>query len=271
MKTKKGRDDQGLFIIEGEKLVAEIPAGWHVRAYICAESFKVESRKKGAIFPFAQDSAKDSAKDSIKQASVITVSDSRFASLSDTVTPQGIMAVCEKRVFNFSDLFSDLFIEDSLKGSLQKPFLLIGERLSDPGNIGTLIRTAAAAGASGVVLSEGSGDIYNPKTIRASAGAVLRIPVIEGVNLNEVIPIFKQQGIKILAAHLQGAVLPYDIDLGQGLAILIGNEASGLSDEISNLADIRVKLLMAPDIESLNASVAGGILFYEVVRQRLKL
>ena len=177
------------------------------------------------------------------------------------------MAVCEKRIFNFSDLLK----EDLLQGSSKKPFLLIGELLSDPGNIGTLIRTAAAACASGVILSEGSGDIYNPKVIRASAGAVLRIPVVEGVNLNEVIPALKGQGIKILAAHLQGAVLPYDLDLKQALAVLIGNEARGLSEKVSDLADVRVKLPMATGVESLNASVAGGILFYEVVRQRLKL
>jgi len=234
--------------VEGEKLVAEIPVNSthlnsrKIHAYICAESWQ-----KNVSFPFAQ-------------APVITVSDSRFASFSDTVTPQGIMAVCEKRMYHLSDLFGE--------NSLQNPFLVIGERLSDPGNIGTLIRTATAAGASGVILSEGSGDIYNPKVIRASAGAIFRIPVIEGANLGEIIPGLKQQGVNLLAAHLQGAVLPYDLDLKGSLAILIGNEAHGLSDEISNLADFRVKLPMAPDVESLNASVAGGILLYEVVRQR---
>jgi len=222
--------------------VAEIPLDWKVHAYVCSESYAKANPKR-------YDPA-------------IIVSDSRFASLSDTVTPQGIMAVCEKRTFTLSDVLSH--------SSDENPFLIIGEQLADPGNIGTLIRTAAAAGASGVILSAGSGDIYNPKTIRAAAGAVLRIPVVEGVDLEETIPLLKQQGITVLAAHLKGAVLPYDLDLQQGLAVLIGNEARGLSDEVSDLADVRVKLPMAPDIESLNASVAGGILFYEVVRQRLE-
>ncbi|MCL2398606.1 MAG: RNA methyltransferase [Defluviitaleaceae bacterium] len=190
------------------------------------------------------------------RAPILTVSDSRFLSLSDTTTPQGIMAVCEKHTFTFDHLLKE------------NSFLLIGECLSDPGNIGTLIRTAAAAGASGVVLSAGSGDIYNPKTIRAAAGAVLHIPVVEDADLPKVISFLKHQNILIIATHLCGSVLPYELDLCQSCAILIGNEAHGLSDSISNLADICVKLPMHSNIESLNASVAGGILLYEVVRQR---
>ena len=223
-------------------MVAEIPADWQIRCYICADSYLKSAQ--------------------LSRAPVIKISDSRFTSLSDTVSPQGVMAVCEKRLFSISDLPG--------KGGKINPFLLIGECLSDPGNIGTLIRTAAAAGANGVILSAGSGDIYNPKTIRAAAGASLRIPVISGADLKEVIPLLKSQGIMILAAHLEGAVLPYDLDLCQSLGILIGNEAHGLSEELSTLADIRIKLPMAPGIESLNASVAGGILLYEVIRQRLR-
>ena len=214
----------------------EIPKDWNIRTYVCAESF-------------------DILKSKTKLEPLITVPDSRFAQLSDTVTPQGIMAVCEKRTFTINHI--------------EKTFILIGERLSDPGNIGTLIRTAAAAGAGGVILSEGSGEIYNPKVIRAAAGASLRIPIVEEANLNEVIPILKKRGITIAAAHLQKAVLPYELDLRRGCAILIGSEAHGLSEEVTALADIRVKLPMAPGVESLNASVAGGILLYEVVRQSL--
>jgi len=231
LKTKKGRDEHGLFIVEGIKQLAEIPANWSIHAYICAESY-----------PYKENA--------------IVISDSRFASLSDTITPQGIMAVCEKRSFKLDDVIS------------KNPFILIGESLSDPGNIGTLIRTAAAAGADGVILSEGSGDIYNPKTIRAAAGASLRIPIIEQANLNEVILKLKRQGIKVLATHLEGEVSPYEVNMQHGCAILVGNEAHGLSDEISTLADVRIKLPMAREVESLNASIAGGIIMYEVLRQR---
>ena len=216
--------------------MAEIPQNWHIRAYVCAESYKQTP---------------------LPRAEIIQVSDSRFASLSDTITPQGIMAVCEKQNFKLSSMLT------------KNPFILVGERLSDPGNIGTLIRTAAAAGADGIILSASSGDIYNPKTVRAAAGASLRIPIIENADLTEVIPQLKQHGVQVLAAHLQGAVMPYDVDLKRGCALVIGNEAQGLSEQVSNLADIRVKLPMARDVESLNASVAGAVLIYEVLRQRL--
>ena len=240
LKTKKGRDETGLFIVEGIKLVNEIPKSWDILTYVCSESYNDSITSPTLL-----------------RAPVITVSDDRFSSLSDTVTPQGIMAVCEKRTFSLQDI------------PVANPFFLIGECLNDPGNIGTLIRTAAAAGASGVILSENSGDIYNPKTIRAAAGAVLRIPIIEKAVLKEVIPLLKQHGITILAAHLEGKVLPYNINLQKSCAILVGNEASGLSAEASALCDVKVKLPMSDDIESLNASVAGGVLLYEVVRQRI--
>ena len=221
--------------MEGEKLVAEIPIEWNIRTYVCAESWK-----KTLDF----------------RAPVLTVSDSRFLSISDTTNPQGIMAICEKRTFTLDHL------------PTQNSFLLIGEYLSDPGNIGKLIRTAAAAGVDGVILSAGSGDIYNPKTIRAAAGAILHIPVIEGANIEEIISFLKHQNVLIIATHLGGSVLPYELDLCQSCAVLIGNEAHGLSNSVSNLADVCVRLPMNPNTESLNASVAGGVLLYEVVRQR---
>ena len=235
LKSKKGRDEWGLFIVEGEKLVAEIPADWQVKLYLCAESY--------------------ARAEALRPAPVMLLPDSRFASVSDTKTPQGVMAVCEMRRFGMEDLAG-------------ANVLLIGEALSDPGNIGTLIRTAAAARLDGVILSEGSGDVYNPKIIRAAAGASLRLPVVEGADLQELLPKLKEQGFMILALHLQGDCLPYELDLAdQKLAILVGNEAHGLSDRTAKLADVCVKLPMAPGIESLNASVAGGILMYELVRQ----
>ena len=244
LKTKKGRDDSGLFIIEGEKFVSEIPNEWKVKAYVISEEFST---------------ANASYADSLRsRAPVVVVPSRRFDSLSDTVTPQGIMAVCEKREFTLDDML------------VSAPFLLIGECLADPGNIGTLIRTAAAAGASGAILSAGSGDIYNPKTVRATAGALLRLPVIEKADLNEILPALKARGVMILAACVDDneSILPYDLDLRRGCGMLIGNESKGLSAEGKSMADALVKLPMAEEIESLNASVAGAVLIYEVVRQR---
>ena len=237
LRTKKGRDELGLFIIEGEKWIYNIPKDWTVITYVCSELYSQENKPR--LSP------------------LITVSNQKFSGLTDTITPQGIMAVVKKRVFTTENL------------PLDNRTYLIGERLSDPGNIGTLIRTAAAAGAGAVILSPGSGDVYNPKVIRASAGTSLLIPVIENALLTEIIPILKKRGVLIAAAHLKGAVLPYELDLSHGCAFLIGSEAHGLSVETAALADASVKLPMARNVESLNASVAGGILLYEAVRQFL--
>lgn len=224
--------------------MAEIPPSWQIRAYIYGDSYPHKPHTLARV----------------SEAELIKLSDSRFASLSDTVTPQGIMAICERRTYaNWIDFYKII-------KSASPTFLLLGERLADPGNIGTLIRTAAAAGAGGVVLSKGSADIYNPKVIRASAGAVLRIPILENADLPVLIP---SLNVPVIAAHLKGDILPYDLGLSKGCAILIGNEAQGLSDEVSNLADYLVKLPMANEVESLNASLAGGILLYEVVRQSI--
>jgi len=241
LQSKKGRDEQGLFIVEGEKFVNEIPGEYAVRRYIMAERFAAgrdltayECRARCEIVPDAQ-----------------------FDAAADTVTPQGILAICEQKQWTLADL--------------HKPngFLLMGEQLSDPGNIGTLIRTAAAAGAQGVILTHQSGEIYNPKVLRAAAGAVLRLPIVSGVNAGDTITWLQQSDYIVVGAHPQGEMLPYDVNMQCNVCILVGNESHGLTDEAALLADICVHLPMQGGIESLNASIAGGVLMYEVVRQRM--
>ena len=265
LKTKKGRDELGLFIIEGVKLVAEIPESWNVCAYVCSATRSHEFARSGKY----------------SRASMLTVPDHKFDQLADTVSPQGILAVCEKRTFTLGDILAEVQdnahvdLRVNIHGDIKtgSPFFLIGENLSDPGNIGTLIRTAAAAGANGVVLSTGSGEIYNPKVIRASAGTCLHIPIVENADLQSVIYRLKMKRFIVLAAHIsdyEDSIMPYELNLNQSCTILIGNEAHGLTENTVALADYQIKLPMAPFVESLNASVAGGILLYEIVRQRIK-
>lgn len=242
LKTKKGRDESGLFTIEGEKFVQEIPPSWHVVQYIAAKHYadthdlsRYEMRTKCEI-----------------------VRDSIFDGLADTVSPQGILAVCEQKHLKLNELFGT----DTLY------FFLLGESLNDPGNIGALIRTAAAAGANGVILTAGSGDIYNPKVLRAAAGAVLRLPIVTNVDLSEAIAALKQKNIPTYAAHPRGEKPPYHLNLQDNFCLLVGNESHGISQTAQNLADALVTLPMANNTESLNASVAGSILMYEAVRQR---
>ena len=280
LKTKKGRDESELFIIEGEKFVQEIPAHWRVTQYVAAERYA----KAHDLSQYERRARCDVVRDSI------------FDSLADTVSPQGIMAVCEQRKFTIGDCWPNPVIASEAKqsgktalcpktsGLLRENhprndegclhctgsiFILLGENLNDPGNIGALIRTAAAAGANGVILTAGSVDIYNPKVLRAAAGAVLRLPIVTDADLAETIARLKEKNIPTYAAHPRGSVTPYELDLRADFCLLVGNESHGISDTAAELADTLVSLPMVNNTESLNASVAGSILMYEAVRQRI--
>ncbi|MCL2665322.1 MAG: RNA methyltransferase [Defluviitaleaceae bacterium] len=242
--NKKGRDAQKRFVVEGDKIICEMPSDWTVCYYLCAESYAKENNLSVLA----------------GRAECIVVRDAIFEGLSDTKTPQGIAAVCEQKFFSFEKII----LEDAL--------ILFGENLQDPGNVGALIRTAAAAGAAAVLLTNDGCDPYNPKVIRASAGYSLRLPVIVAESSVKSVRFLKENNLKIYAAHLNGNVTPYEVDMKKGCCILVGNEACGLTDEICNEADALLKLPMpgANKSGSLNASVAGGIILYEAVRQRMK-
>ena len=241
LNTKKGRTETGLFLVEGEKFVAEIPDSWAIQRFILAKRY-ADNRDLSHYK---------------KRAPVEIVKDSLFDSLADTVSPQGIIAVCRQRQMHLNQLLTS------------GGFLLIGECLNDPGNIGALIRTAAAAGAAGMILTKSSGDIYNPKVLRAAAGAALRLPVVTDAALDETIGRLKLARYAIYATHPRGDTLPYNLDLRRKFCWLVGNESHGLTEDAVNLADAKVRLPMVDDTESLNASVAGSILLYEAVRQRM--
>ena len=149
-------------------------------------------------------------------------------------------------------------------------FFILLERISDPGNLGTLIRTADAAGADCVFLSKGCVDLYNSKVIRSSMGSIFHLPVVINSEFDVLIENLKSKNINILAAHLKGKKTLYDINLTNGIGILIGNEANGLSDEISEKSTELIKIPMPGNAESMNVSVAGSIFIYEAVRQRIK-
>jgi TrmH family RNA methyltransferase len=150
----------------------------------------------------------------------------------------------------------------------EKPLIIILENIQDPGNLGTIIRTADAVGANGIIISKGSVDVYNPKVVRATMGSIFRVPIISESNLVEDINTLRDNNIEVLASHLQGSSNIYDCDLTKGVAILIGNEGNGLSEGITGLANRNIKIPMIGKSESLNAGVAASIMVYEVLRQR---
>ena len=146
--------------------------------------------------------------------------------------------------------------------------LILLDNLQDPGNLGTIIRTADACGASAVILSKGSVDVYNGKVLRSTMGSIFHLPVITDTDIKEVINTLKKNNIKVYAAHLKGVKTPYSFELKNDIAYLIGNEANGLKAETSDMADEYIKIPMPGQAESLNASVAAAVLMYETVRQR---
>ena len=237
LKAKKERDKTGLFILEGKRLVDEIPNSWEIKYLLKAESYSED----------------------INFENVYTVKDSLFEKISETVNPQGILAVCHIKEFDVTNVdYSN------------SPFFVVLENVTDPGNMGTLIRTADAAGADGIFLSKGCVDIYNPKVIRATMCSIFHLPIYRNLNLMDLMEDFKNNNVKTLAAHLKGTSTPYKVDMTTACAVIIGNEANGLSDEISEIASDLVKIPMPGKAESMNAGIAGGILIYEAVRQRIE-
>lgn len=177
-----------------------------------------------------------------------------------TESPQGILFTASVAEYEERDLFS----------GKEEPFLLYLEDIQDPGNLGTIFRTAEAAGVSGIVMSRGTVDIYNPKTVRATMSAIYRIPFLYREDLRADIRKKQQQGIRFFAADLAGKQAYDEADYTGPCGLLIGNEGNGLQRETAEMADERVLIPMKGGIESLNASMAAGILMYEVFRQRRK-
>lgn len=184
------------------------------------------------------------------------ISENVLKEISDTVTPQGIIATVKMPKYERESFFQG-----------EKIKLLFLENLQDPGNLGTIMRTAEGAGMTGLVLSKGSVDFYNPKTVRSTMGSLFRVPFVYTDDFEQTLQQAKEHGITLYAAHLQGK---NDYDKEQWnvkSGILIGNEANGLSTQAAKLADVKIKIPMCGKLESLNASVAAGILMYELLRQ----
>jgi TrmH family RNA methyltransferase len=177
--------------------------------------------------------------------------------VADTVTPQPVLAVVG---FQPSDL-----------GALrQADLVVVCSDVRDPGNAGTLIRTADAAGADGVVCCDGTVDPYNPKTVRASAGSVFHLPIVAGGEVDSVIETLRGFGLRTLGTVVRDGVDYSDVDLTDRLALVFGNEASGLSEGVLAALDVAVTIPMAGRAESLNVSVSAAVLCFEVLRQRRK-
>lgn len=241
-KKAKARKEQGLFIAEGIKMFEEAKDNGLVKAYVSESFFN---------------SPKVREKDYFADVEYEIVEDMIFRSISDTVTPQGIIAVVSLPRYDLEKIISNIDAN-----------LLILEDIRDPGNLGTIVRTAEGAGITGIIISRESVDIYNPKVIRSTMGSIYRMPFVYVEDILDTVEKIKKKGIIVYAAHLNGKN-DYDKENYKcRCGMMIGNEANGLSDRIVSKADCLVKIPMAGKVESLNAGVAAAIMMYEMARQR---
>ncbi|HAX51570.1 TrmH family RNA methyltransferase [Muricomes intestini] len=241
-KKSKARNQERVFIAEGSRMVGETPRKSLLKLYV-SETYYNKHREELEKMK--------------SHPEVLT--DTVFAYVSDTKSPQGILAVIRQM---------DYRLEDILRK--RTPHILVLDNLQDPGNVGTIFRTAEAAGATGILMSRDCVDIYNPKTIRSTMGAIYRMPFLYLDDLQKGIRTLKEKNIRIYAAHLKGDNSYDKEDYRRGTAFLIGNEGNGLNSDIARCADTWLRIPMEGQAESLNAAMAAGILMFEVSRQRRK-
>ena len=245
LRDKKYRDQENCYIIEGIKLIKEaILENTEIKLVVICDDCK-------------QDNEFDSElKYEIAKYECIYVNEKIFLSITNVVNPQGIMAVVEKKNNSDSIDFNDELI-------------LVLDDIQDPGNMGTILRTADSLNLKQIIVSKGSADVYNPKVVRSTMGAIFRINIIESDDLVKTVKEIKKHKVKIITTSLQTDKSMYDVSYDK-TAIVIGNEANGVSKEILDLADEKVKIPMLGKTESLNASVATAVILYEAMRNKLK-
>ena len=241
LQTKSSaRKKEKLFVAEGIKLYREIPKQDIVNTYV-SESFLKEN------------------KDTVK-GSYIIVKDNIFKDISDTVTPQGVICIVRQKEYNLKTI---------LNKSKKQTFILL-ESLQDPGNLGTIMRTAEGAGVDAVIMNKQTVDLFNPKVIRSTMGSVFRVPFLIYDDLGEAVNELKKDGVKVYAGHLDGKNNYDEESYETSSAFLIGNESKGLSEQITAMADCLVKIPMEGQLESLNAAVSAALLMYESRKNKRK-
>ena len=240
MKRAKERKKEQVFVVEGIKMFQEAPADTVVSVYV-SESFLEKPEHEKCLQGYRYE----------------VVSDAVFREISDTQTPQGILAIVRMPKYDLPDL---------LQGD--HTHLLILESVQDPGNLGTIVRTSEGAGMSGVIMSRECVDLFNPKVVRSTMGAIFRVPFCYVQSLTDVIDRIKSAGCEVFATAMEGSEVYDQLDYTKGAAFIIGNEANGVSDEVFEKASKRIRIPMEGKLESLNAAVSAAIIMYEIARQK---
>ncbi|WP_102411741.1 TrmH family RNA methyltransferase [Beduinella massiliensis] len=238
LSQKKGREEAGCFLVESVKMVREAADSMQVLTVL------VDASHVDALMPLLD-------KLEGMGTQVLRAPEHVLKSVSDAKTPQGILASVRMP---------------------KAPQRLAGTRLvaldgvQDPGNVGTILRTADAAGFDGALLGDGCADVFGPKALRATMGSIFRVPVLRVPELPASLTAYREAGYSVVTSELDGSPFYQRKDVGERFVLVIGSEARGVSDAVSRVATHRLKLPMRGGAESLNAAVAAGIMLYELTR-----
>lgn len=244
LKDKKYRDESNEYVVEGVKLVEEaVKENAKIKQIIvCEDTTRTYEIPTHIMLEIAK-------------YECISVSDKIFNIITQVTNPQGIMAIIEKNAQN-------------AKIDYTQDIIVVLDDVQYPGNLGTILRTVDSIGLNQIIVSKGTADAFNSKVVRSTMGAIFRIKIIEVENLAQAIKEMRKHHFKLMVTSLQTKNSIYDIDFYKKI-IVIGNEANGVSKEIQDMADEKAKIPMLGRTESLNASVAAGVVMYEYVRQKL--
>jgi TrmH family RNA methyltransferase len=248
VEKSKARREEKVFVIEGMKMLREAPVLQVSEVYV-TERFL--------------ESAGDEDQEILWRYGAESVSEEVMKKMSDTQSPQGVLALIRQYEYTMEEV-----LEGYNAGGSTTPLLLVLENIQDPGNLGTMLRSGEGAGVTGVIMSRGSADIYNPKVIRSTMGSIFRMPFIYADNLPELVKELSAKGIHTYAAHLKGEKNYDEFDYTEPTAFLIGNEGNGLTDETADAAGEYVLIPMKGEVESMNAATSSAILTFEASRQR---
>ncbi|MBQ8086355.1 MAG: RNA methyltransferase [Lachnospiraceae bacterium] len=251
VKQSKERRKQGVFVVEGIRMFSEIPKDYHVESFVTGEFYD----KHAELFA------------GLKYE---IVSDNVMETLADTKTPQGVISIVRQFSYNIVERIlegNSIKTTDAEVSGTDNPLLIALENIQDPGNLGTIIRTCEGAGVTGILMSTGTVDIYNPKVVRATMGSIFRVPFAYVDDLIGCVKNLGENGFATYSAHLQGTSF-YDFDYRKPTLFVMGNEGNGLSDEMTAVTKDKILIPMKGKVESLNVATASTVLMYEAMRQR---
>lgn len=272
--TKKAKDrrEAGLFVIDGIRLFLDTPEDFLEEVFVSERLWRRLLEQDASQGTVSDAREQTLLREKLLRHEAVPVSDDVMEKISETQTPQGVAAIVRMPHYTMEDLMGPVGPAFQKTSSVagKAPLLLITEDVRDPGNLGTMFRTAEAAGVTGILLNRGTVDLFNPKTVRATMSAIFRMPFVITEDLMPSLAALKKAGIRLYAAHLGGKDMYDAPDYTGPSAFLIGNEGNGLSCDTAEMADEKILIPMEGKIESLNAAMSAGILLYEASRQRRK-